>query len=153
MLSLLATDAQPPKTAPMQDQGSWPTQVGLAVATSSRSQERSQETLRHPTRTRPVSRELPVDPHRDHHWGFPCCVLPPMRTCRRHSPARFKGACSLVYLLCQAAFPVKKLGRLRNCFFEVCSAITHTTACTHTGSPSDPRHRKLRIARYCCLQG
>jgi hypothetical protein len=23
---------------------------------------------------RPVSRELPVDPHRDHRWDFPCCV-------------------------------------------------------------------------------
>ncbi len=27
-----------------------------------------------PQAVRPVSRELPVDPHCDHRWGFPCCV-------------------------------------------------------------------------------
>jgi len=34
---------------------------------------RSYESLRHHT-ARPVSRELPVDPYRDHRWGFPRCV-------------------------------------------------------------------------------
>ena len=45
-----------------------------------------------PHTARPVSRELPVDPDRDHRWGFPCCVWSPMRTCHRHYPGRFNGA-------------------------------------------------------------
>src|SRR6266571_3994512 len=51
-----------------------------------------------PHTARPGSRELPVDPYRDHRWGFPCCVWSPMRTCRRHYPGRFDEACSLVGL-------------------------------------------------------
>jgi hypothetical protein len=51
-----------------------------------------------PHTAQPVSRELPVDPYRDHRWGFPCCVWSPMPTCRRHYPGRFDGACSLVAL-------------------------------------------------------
>ena len=35
---------------------------------------------------RPVSRELPVDPHRDHHWDFPCCVWSTLPACRRQYP-------------------------------------------------------------------
>src|SRR5580700_10033717 len=54
-----------------------------------------------PHTAQPVSRELPVDPYRDHRWGFPCCVWSPMPTCRRHYPGRFNGACSLVALHCQ----------------------------------------------------
>ena len=49
-----------------------------------------------PHTARPVSRELPVDPYRDHRWGFPCCAWSPMPTCHRHYPGRFDGACSLV---------------------------------------------------------
>src|ERR1035437_2947699 len=56
-------------------------------------------------RQRPVSRELPVDPYRDHRWGFPCCVWSPMPTCRRHYPGRFNGAYSLVCLHCQRPSP------------------------------------------------
>jgi len=44
----------------------------------------------------PVSRELPVDPYRDHRWDFPCCVWSPMCTCRRQYPGRSDGTCSLV---------------------------------------------------------
>jgi hypothetical protein len=51
-----------------------------------------------PHTARPVSRELPVDPYRDHRWGFPCCVWSPMHTCHRHYPGRFHRACSLVPL-------------------------------------------------------
>ena len=51
-----------------------------------------------PHTARPVSRELPVDPYCNHRWGFPCCVWSPMRTCHRHYPGRFHGACSLVRL-------------------------------------------------------
>ena len=43
-----------------------------------------------PHTARPVSRELPVDPYRDHCWGFPCCVWSPMPTCHRHYPGRFQ---------------------------------------------------------------
>src|ERR1035438_4495951 len=42
--------------------------------------------------------ELPVDPYRDHRWGFPCCVWSPMRTCHRHYPRSSDGAYSLVPL-------------------------------------------------------
>ena len=45
-----------------------------------------------PHTARPVSRELPVDPNRDHRWGFPCCVWSPIRTCHRHYPGRSDGA-------------------------------------------------------------
>ena len=45
---------------------------------------------------RPVSRELPVDPHRDHRWDFPCCVWSTLLTCRRQYPGRSDGICSLV---------------------------------------------------------
>jgi hypothetical protein len=97
----------------------------------------------------PVSHELPVDPYRDHRWGFPCCVWSPMRTCHRHYPGRFNGACSLVYLHCQRPSPCNsKLGSC-NCFFEACLAFTHVMACTLAESPSDPFHRELRQLR--CL--
>ena len=78
-----------------------------------------------PHTARPVSRELPVDRYHDHRWGFPCCVWSPMRTCHRHYPGRFHGACSLVSLhrlrpsLCNS-----QVGSC-NCFFEACSAFTH----------------------------
>jgi hypothetical protein len=51
-----------------------------------------------PHTARPGSRELPVDPYRDHRWGFPCCVWSPMRTCHRHYPGRSDEVCSLVLL-------------------------------------------------------
>ena len=103
-----------------------------------------------PHTARPVSHELPVDPYRDHRWGFPCCVWSPMRTCHRHYPGRFDGACSLVYLhrlrpsLCNS-----QVGSC-NCFFGACSAFTHVMACALAESPSDPLHRKLRRLR--CLR-
>ena len=40
---------------------------------------------------RPVSHELPVDPHRDHCWDFPCCVWSPVPACRRQYPGRIDG--------------------------------------------------------------
>src|ERR1035438_2095268 len=51
-----------------------------------------------PHTARPVSRELPVDPDRDHRWGFPCCVWSPLHTCHRHYPGRSDEACPLVCL-------------------------------------------------------
>ena len=37
---------------------------------------------------RPFSRELPVDPHRDHRWDFSCCVWSPLLACRRQYPGQ-----------------------------------------------------------------
>ena len=89
-----------------------------------------------PHTARPVSRELPVDPYRDHRWGFPGFVWSPMRTCHRHYPGRSDEVCSLVYLhrlrpsLCNS-----QVGSC-NCFFGACSAFTHVMACTLAESPS-----------------
>ena len=103
-----------------------------------------------PHTARPVSRELPVDPYRDHRWGFPCCVWSPMRTCHRHYPGRSDGACSLVYL--RQRRPSLCNSQVGSCdyFFGACSAFTHVMACTLAESPSDPLHRRLRQLR--CLR-
>ncbi len=45
---------------------------------------------------RPFSHELPVDPHRDHRWDFPCCVWSTLPACRRQYPGRSDGTCPLV---------------------------------------------------------
>ena len=45
---------------------------------------------------RPFSHELPVDPHCNHRWDFPCCVWSTLLACRRHYPGRIAGTCSLV---------------------------------------------------------
>jgi hypothetical protein len=96
----------------------------------------------------PVSREVPVDPDLDLRWGFPCCLWSPMRTCRRHYPGRFNGACPLVRLHCQRPSPCNSKVGSCNCFFEACSAFTHVTACTLAESLNDPLHRKLRQVCY-----
>src|ERR1035437_939279 len=103
-----------------------------------------------PQTARPVSRELPVDPYHDHRWGFPCCVWSPMRTCHRHYPGRFHGACSLVYLHRLRPSLLKSQVGSCNCFFGACSAFTHVMACTLAESLNDPLHRKLRQLR--CLR-
>jgi hypothetical protein len=103
-----------------------------------------------PHTARPVSRELPVDPYRNHRWGFPCCVWSPLRTCHRHYPGRFHRACSLVPLHGQRPSLCNSQVGSCNCFFGACSAFTHVMACTLAESPSDPLHRKLRQLR--CLR-
>src|SRR5882762_10451446 len=91
-----------------------------------------------PHTARPVSHELPVDPDRDHRWGFPCCLWSPMPTCHRHYPGRFNGAYSLVYLhqlrpsLCNS-----QVGSC-NCFFGACSALL--------GQEMAPMGRRLSLA-------
>ena len=102
-----------------------------------------------PHTARPVSRELPVDPERDHRGGFPGCVWSPMPTCHRHYPGRSEGAGPLVYLhRLRPSLGNSQVGSC-NCFFGACSAFTHVMACTLAQSPSDPFHRKLRQLR--CL--
>jgi hypothetical protein len=66
----------------------------------------------------PVSRELPVDPYRDHRWGFPCYLSSPMRTYRRHYPGRFNGAYSLVCLHSQRPSPCNSKVGSCDCFVE-----------------------------------
>jgi hypothetical protein len=105
-----------------------------------------------PHTARPVSRELPVDRYHDHRWGFPCCLWSPMRTCHRHYPGRFNGACSLVCLHCQRPSPCNSKVGSCNCFFGACSAFTHVMACTLAESPSDPLYRELRQLRCLCCR-
>src|SRR5207245_7081133 len=105
-----------------------------------------------PHPARPVSRELPVDPDRDHRWRFPCYVWSPMRTCHRHYPGRFNGACPLICLHCQRPSLCNSQVGSCNCFFGACSAFTHVTTCTLTESPSDPLHRRLRQLRCLCCR-
>ena len=101
---------------------------------------------------RPVSRELPVDPHRDHRWDFPCCVWSTLPTCRRQYPGRSDGICSLVRF--HPLRPSHEPGRVGSCIvgFGACSAFTHVTACTLAKSPSDSLHQRLQQSRclhYC----
>ena len=79
-----------------------------------------------PHTARPVSRELPVDPYRDHRWGFPCCVWSPMPTCRRHYPGRFDGTDSLVLFFFHQHRPSPITRWVGSCInrFEACSAFT-----------------------------
>jgi len=101
---------------------------------------------------RPVSHELPVDPHCNHRWDFPCCVWSTLPACRRQYPGRFDGTCSLV--LFHQLRPSPKPGRVGSCItvFGACSAFTHVTACTLAKSPSDSLHQRLQQSRclhYC----
>ncbi len=101
---------------------------------------------------RPVSRELPVDPHRDHRWDFPCCVWSTLLACRRQYPGRSDGTCSLVPF--HQLRPSPEPGRVGSCIvvFEACSAFTHVTACTLAKSPCDSLHQRLQQFRclHCC---
>jgi hypothetical protein len=101
-----------------------------------------------PRAARPVSRESPVDPNRDHRWGFPCCPWSPMR----HATATPAGSIELIRSSVSIASGLPRV-TVRSApaiiFFEACSAFTRVTACTLAESPSDPLHRKLRQLR--CL--
>jgi len=110
-------------------------------------QRAAQRTLRAsppPHTARPFSHELPVDPNRDHRWGFPCCVWSPLPACHRHYPGRSDGARSLVRLHRQRHSLCNSQVGSCNCCFGACSAFTHVMACTLAESPCDPLHRKLR---------
>ncbi len=54
---------------------------------------------------RPFSRELPVDPHCDHRWDFPCCAWSPLPACRRHYPGRSDGNLFAHAIPSSSAFP------------------------------------------------
>ena len=101
---------------------------------------------------RPFSRELPVDPHCDHRWDFPCCAWSTLPACRRQYPGRSDGICSLVRFHSLRRSP--KPGRVGSCItvFGACSAFTHVTACTLAKSPCDSLHQRLQQFRclHCC---
>jgi hypothetical protein len=101
---------------------------------------------------RPFSHELPVDPHCDHRWDFPCCVWSALPACRRQYPGRSDGTRPLVPF--HQLRPSHEPGRVGSCItvFGACSAFTHVTACTLAKSPSDSLHQRLQQSRclhYC----
>jgi hypothetical protein len=83
----------------------------------------------------PGSRELPVDPDRDHRWGFPCCVWSPVSACCRHYPGRAERPNRS--LLIPRRRPSPNFGWVGSCImvFEACSAFTRVTACRLAKSP------------------
>ena len=101
---------------------------------------------------RPVSRELPVDPHRDHRWDFPCCAWSTLPTCRRQYPDRFDGTCSLVPF--HQLRPSLDLRRVGSCIsgFEACTALTLLRPACSPSRHSDPVHQRLQQLRCfrCC---
>src|ERR1019366_6725984 len=88
-----------------------------------------------PHTARPVSRELPVDPDRDHRWGFPCCVWSPVPTCHRHYPGRTDGTDSLVRFHSRRPSPDYRWVGSCIISFEACSAFTRVTTCRLAESP------------------
>jgi hypothetical protein len=95
---------------------------------------------------RPFSHELPVDPHCDPRWDFPCCVWSPLPACRRQYPGRSDGINSLVRF--HSLRPSPKPGRVGSCItvFGACSAFTHVTACMLAESPMRPSTPKASAA-------
>jgi hypothetical protein len=98
----------------------------------------------------PVSRELPVDPNRNHRWDFPCCAWSPLRTCRRQYPGRSDGTCSLVQF--HSLRPSHELwaGRLLHHYFRGQLSV-HSRYGLHARQVafSDPLHQRLQQSR--CL--
>jgi len=103
-----------------------------------------------PHTARPGSRELPVDPHCDHRWGFPCCVWSPVSACRRHYPGRTDGTDSLFAAPSASTFPTLQLGRLLHYIFRgLLSVHSRYNLQTRRVALCDPLHRRLRRLR--CL--
>jgi hypothetical protein len=66
----------------------------------------------------PVSHELPVDPHCDHRWDFPCCVWSTLPACRRQYPGRSDGNLFARTIPPTSAFPRTGTGRLLHYAFR-----------------------------------
>jgi hypothetical protein len=101
-----------------------------------------------PQAAQPVSHEVPVDPHCDHRWGFPCCVWSTLPACRRHYPGRSDGPCSLV--LSHQRRPSRLHGGLAPALIVSRPAqrlLTLRPACSPSHL-SDPLHRRLRRLRF-----
>jgi hypothetical protein len=66
----------------------------------------------------PFSHELPVDPHGNHCWDFPCCVWSPSPTCRRHYLGRSGRNLFARTFPWSSAFPESEAGRPLHCYFR-----------------------------------
>jgi len=103
-----------------------------------------------PHTARPSSRELPVDPNRDHRWGFPCCVCSTMSACCRHYPGRTDETDPLLVAPSTSAFPTLQLGRLLHYIFRgLLSVHSRYNLQTHRVALCDPFHQRLQ--RLCYL--
>ena len=102
-----------------------------------------------PHTARPGSRELPVDPDRDHRWGFPCCACSPCRHAVATTPAGPPEPCAR-YCSSDYGLPRNSVGAAPALtFFEACSAFTRVTACRLAKSPYATLYTEHR--RLCCL--
>src|SRR5215467_3369849 len=116
-----------------------------------RAAQRTVRTSPPPHTARPGSRELPVDPYRDHRWSFPCCLWSPMSACRRHYPGRTEGTDSLVVAPSTSAFPRLQLGQLLHYQFRgLLSVHSRYDLQTCQVALCDPLYRRLR--RLCYLR-
>ena len=91
-----------------------------------------------PHTARPVSRELPVDPYRDHRWGFPCCVWSPLPACRRHYPGRSDGNLFARTFPSSSAFPEIQAGRPLHRLFRGLHGVHIVTAYSLAELPLQP---------------
>src|SRR5258708_17527910 len=67
---------------------------------------------------RPFSHELPVDPHRDHRWDFPCCVWSPFACMPSPIPRQVGWNLFARTIPLASAFPRTGAGRLLHCRFR-----------------------------------
>jgi len=103
-----------------------------------------------PHTARPVSHELPVDPHRDHRWGFPGCLWSPLPACRRHYPGRSDGTRSLVLFPQPRPSPIAEESAPA---WHVSGPAQRLLALRPACSPTrlrDSLHQRLRRLRFLC---
>src|SRR6266403_5727994 len=67
---------------------------------------------------RPFSHELPVDPHRDHRWDFPCCVWSPFACMPSPIPRQVGWNLFARTIPFASAFPIIGAGRLLHHYFR-----------------------------------
>ena len=102
---------------------------------------------------RPSSRELPVDPHCDHRWDFPCCAWSPLPACRRQYPGRSDGNFVRSYVSIIFGLPSNRDGSAPALRFSrpAQRSLTLRPACS-PGRLRDPLHQRLQQSRclHCC---
>jgi hypothetical protein len=100
---------------------------------------------------RPVSHELPVDPHCDHRWDFSCCVWSPLPTCRRQCPGRTDGKLVRSYDPINCGLPRNRGGSAPASTFSrpAQRSLTLRPACSPSRQ-SDLLHQRLQQLR--CLR-
>jgi hypothetical protein len=98
----------------------------------------------------PVSHELPVDPHCDHCWDFPCCLWSRVPACRRHYPGRTDGVLFARILPSTSAFQETGAARLLHYAFRgLLSVYSRYGLLAHLIAFSDLLHQRLQRSR--CL--